>query len=92
MKRRNCCEVINQLLEKVPENKTELIEDLKWNYEDASYKAPEETIQWTRTMETLMKHMLHPREEWEFEILSIFTTKTIEQVKMDFKQDNITTT
>ena len=26
-----------------------------------------------------------PTEEWEFEVLSIFTTKTIEELKEEFK-------
>lgn len=69
------------MLEKVPADKTELIKDLEWNYEDASYKAPEETLQWNRTMQTLMKHIPEPKAEWEFEILSIFTTKTVDELK-----------
>ena len=64
MKRRNCCVVILKMLEKVPEEKTEFIKDLKWNYNDASYKAPEETLQWQRTMQTLMNHIPAPTEEW----------------------------
>ena len=84
MKRRDCCTVIKQMLEKIPEDQTELISDLNWNYEDAGYKAPEETLQWERTMQTLMKHMLQPQHLWHFEVLSIFTTKSIEQLKEDF--------
>ena len=82
MVRRNCCAVIRQMIEKIPPEKTELIKDLEWNYEDASYKAPEETIQWYRTMETITKHFApKPVEEWEFEMLSIWTDLPIEQVK-----------
>jgi hypothetical protein len=51
------------MLEKIP--KVEFIKDLEWNYEDASCKAPEETIQWDRTSRTLIKHMSEiPKEEW----------------------------
>jgi hypothetical protein len=85
MERRNCCEVIAKMLEKIPEEKIELIKDLKWNYDDANYKAPEETLQWQRTMETLMKHIPAPTEDWEFKVLSIFTTKSIEEIKEMFK-------
>jgi hypothetical protein len=69
------------MLDKVPSNREELIKDLKWNYEDASYKAPEETLQWSRTQHTLIKHIPEPSEDWEFEVLSIFTTQPIEELR-----------
>ena len=82
---RNCCEVIRQIMEKVPEDKVDFIKDLQWNYEDASFKAPEETLQWHRTQQTLQEHIPNPKEEWEYEILSIFTTKPIEDIRNAFK-------
>jgi hypothetical protein len=78
---RNCCEVINQMIDKIPSDKTDFINDLQWNYEDASYKAPEETLQWIRTSESLMKHIPNPKEEWEFDVLSIFSTKIKDDIK-----------
>lgn len=71
------------MMEKIPSEKTDFIKDLQWNYEDASFKAPEETLQWHRTMQTLQKHMPDPKEDWEFEVLSIFTTKSVEKLKLD---------
>lgn len=44
-------------MEKIPQEKSELIKDLRWNFEDAMYKAPEETLQWHRTQETLLKNI-----------------------------------
>jgi len=80
--RRNCCEVIQKMIEKVPADQTELIKDLQWNYDDASYKAPEEVIQWRRTLETLQKHMNPlPEHDWEFEVLAIFIDDTVETVR-----------
>jgi len=81
MKRRDCCQVISKMIEKIPEDKTELLKDLNWNLEDASYKAPEETLQWERTQNTLIKHFPEPKEDWEFELLSIFTTVSVEDLK-----------
>lgn len=81
MERRNCCEVIRKMIEKIPEEHLEFIKALQWNYEDASYKAPEETLQWTRTMQTLQEHIPNPQQDWEYEILSIFTTKSVDQLK-----------
>lgn len=83
MNRRNCGAVITEMLTKVPKTKdnVDLIEALDWNREDASYKAPEETLQWQRTQQTLVKHIPVPKEEWQFEVLSIFTTQPIEAIK-----------
>lgn len=88
MERRNCQEVIKQMLELIPETKTEFIKDLKWNFDDAGYKAPEETIQWQRTMQTLEKHMPDPKESWEWKVLSVFTTKNVELLKKQFENEN----
>lgn len=81
MKRRNCCQVISEMITKIPADKVELIKDLEWNLDDASYKAPEETIQWERTQQTLIKHFDSPTEDWEFEVLSIFTTQPISELR-----------
>lgn len=82
-KMRNCCEIIRQMIEKIPTDKTEFIKDLQWNYEDASYKAPEETLQWRRTQSTLIKHIAKPSEDWEFEVLSIFSTIPIDDIRRE---------
>ncbi len=34
---RNCCEIISQMIEKIPDDKIEFIKDLKWNYEITIY-------------------------------------------------------
>jgi len=62
--------------------KKKFIKDLQWNYEDASFKAPEETIQWHRVQSTLIKHIPKPSKDWEFEVLSIFTTLSIDEIKV----------
>ena len=81
---RNCQVVMAKMLEKIPVNKTKFIKDLKWNFDDAAYKAPEETLQWERTMKTLQKHIPKPVNGWEFEVLSIFTTHSINELKKAF--------
>jgi len=81
--RRNCCAVIANMLLEVPLTEESLIADLEWNLDDASYKAPEQTIQWVRTHETLLKHIPKPTEEWHFKVLSIFSTMSVEDIKKD---------
>jgi len=74
------------MLSLVPENQLELIKDLKWNYDDASFKAPEENIQWERTMKTLQNHIPEPNMNWEFEVLSVFITHTVPKLKEMFRE------
>lgn len=80
-KPRDCVKIIEEMLSIIPESEEELIIKLLFNKTDAMYKAPEETIQWVRTSETLQYHIPIPKEEWEFKVLSIFTTLSIEQIK-----------
>jgi len=87
---RNCCEVINQMLAFIPSDKTEFIKDLQQNHYDASFNAPEDALQWHRTMRTLLKHIPIEKnnlekDDWEFEVLSIFTTKSIDELKEYFQ-------
>jgi hypothetical protein len=78
--------VIQQMLDIIPYGvDNEFVKDLKWNLEDASYKPPEQNDQWDRTSATLQKHIPNPIYGWQFEILSIFTTKSIEELKEIFK-------
>lgn len=78
---RNCYKVICEMLSYIPKSETKLISDLNWNKEDSRYKAPEEVIQWQRTAATLRNHFEIPKENWQFKILSIFSTKSVEELK-----------
>lgn len=85
MKRRWCHEVIAEMLTHIPSAQVELIKALEWNAEDSFYKAPEETLQWERTMQTLQKFIPSPTSDWEYKVLSIFTTRPIDELKEMFK-------
>ena len=84
MERRNCCEVILEMIKEIPEEEAGLIDELNKDLEDASFKAPELTIQWDRTMRTLMNHLPKPSKDWHWKVLSIFTTKPVEALKAEF--------
>lgn len=90
MSRRICTDVIKEMLNVIPKDKKELIKDLEWNYEDASYKAPEENFQWIRTSQTLLNHIPIPTQEWEFQVLSIYSTRNIDQIKEYYENLNKT--
>lgn len=86
MERRMCAVVIQQMLDAIPFGEAnDLKEALKWNLEDSMYKAPELTIQWERTSMTLQKYIPNPIFDWQFKVLSIFTTKSIDELRKIFK-------
>lgn len=84
MEKRHCVIVINQMIDKIPKTERDFLHDLNWNLEDAAYKAPEETIQWVNTAETLKVHIGKPSKEWHFEVLSIFSTISINELKAHY--------
>ena len=79
--RRICHFIIDDMLKYIPTTETKLIKALQWNREDSMYKAPEETLQWNRTMNTLIKYIPNPTEDWHFKVLSIFTTRSEEELR-----------
>jgi len=87
MKRRICTDVIKQMIEVIPASEIDLISDLQWNYEDASFKAPEETLQWRRTSATLQKHILELTQDWQFNVLSIFSNIPADEIKNQIAAD-----
>lgn len=87
MQRRNCCGVIAQMIAIIPVENVEFIQSLEKDFESASYKAPEDTVQWDRVSETLYEYLPEPKEDWEFEVLSIFTTHPIEAIKKMIEED-----
>lgn len=81
-KRRNCVDIIDQIIEKIPSENEELLKSLVWNRTSASYKPLEEIIQWDDLYNILICYIgIYPSEEWQFEVWSIFTTKNIDELK-----------
>lgn len=84
---RECSAVIRLMMNKIPKSKKKFLEELEWNYNDSCYKPPEETIQWVRTHDTLRRNIrLPPSEDWEWEVLSIFTNKSVNELKEESKK------
>jgi len=84
MIKRSYTEVLKRMIVLIPETEVELIKALEADLEDGFYKAPEETVQWWATSETLELYIPLPKEDWHFEILSIYTNKSIEEIKKVF--------
>jgi hypothetical protein len=77
--------VINEIRTHVPANERPLLYDLEDIYSSASYRAPEI---WYVDWETLQHVLLNrigevPSEEWQFEVLSIFSTLSVGDIKQE---------
>ena len=57
--RRDCCTVISQMLNRIPDSKVDFKKDLMKNFEDAKYKPVEDIIQWYGISVTLEKYLPH---------------------------------
>lgn len=84
MKRRNLPDVITQIIKEVPNSEPQMLQDLAWCYEDSVYKAPEEGIGWDRVQQVLIDHIPVPQKHWHWKVLSIFTTRSIGELKVLF--------
>ena len=79
--RRMCHQVIDQMLDKIPEDKVEFINDLKESRRNNIFHAPEQVLQWRDVQSILEEHIVRPTENWEYEVLSIFTRMTVSELK-----------
>lgn len=83
--RRDCVTVIDAIMKLVPSDLVEFRKQLEWNRTDASYKAPEETLQWQGLSRTLSSNIPYPpTQEWHHSVLSAFMDVPIEQVRLDY--------
>lgn len=83
---RNLKDIINQIMDLIKQDYdyAELHKQLKIVLEKIAFKAPE-LIQaenwWNITYSILDKFVIPPKEEMDYKILSIWTTKSIEELK-----------
>lgn len=78
---RNLIEVIDEMLKVIPENEEVLRNDLEYHRDSQSYKAPEDMIEWKLTHKTLSEAMFPVKEDWQWEVWSIWSTKSVEELK-----------
>ena len=83
---RNISNVINSIREDVPESETDLLERLDWIIADAACRAPElMSISWNYLGSALHKFISEPSEEWHFQVISEFSTQTVDEIKALYK-------
>ena len=81
---RNLVNVINEMVENIPESEIDLIKELERIKSDQiQWTAPESMVRWEEVSYALQDYLYNPKptKEWQFKILSIWSTKSIEEVK-----------
>ena len=75
------------MIRKIPIDQKDLIEELEEVLTfDMTYQPPESIIQWELAYITIMSSIIAaPAEEWQYEVLSIFSTNPVEELKKMFK-------
>lgn len=81
MESRDIKNVIDRMLTHVPKEEKGLKYRLLAQKEDAVFTAPENPIRWEKVSEILEDEIKYPEYNWQFEVLSIFTTLSIEELK-----------
>jgi len=84
---RNLVNIIQQMIDEIPITEQDFINSLKDNQNSVSYAAPElMSMWWNEVVDTLWDFIPEtPTEEWQFKVLSIFSTKTVDELKRIFK-------
>jgi len=82
---REITDVVDQIKTLVPQDKIEFIGRLDWVYQDACCRPPEDRRRsWEYLQQCLLKFIgLYPNEDWQFQVLSVFSTVTVEEIKED---------
>lgn len=80
---RNIEEVITKIIDQIPEKDTDFRDKINDVLNSVAYTAPEIiSHRWGNLSLTLMHHIPFPAtEDWEFQILHIFSEKNIDEIK-----------
>lgn len=85
---RNLIRLIDEMLRVIPEKETTLIYSLKDIQDSQKYRAPEDMLGWQLVSEELQNLNLNLRSaKWKFEICSIFSTLTIDEIKAELRNN-----
>lgn len=86
MKRRVCEDVIDEIIATVPVKETELISELYEDKEYAERQPLNDNSQWWRVTHTLYNNIHFPTEKWQYEAMSIFSEKSVEELKIYYSK------
>jgi len=84
---RNLVNIIQKMICEIPKTEIKFINRLKTSQQNVLFTAPElRYLRWEEVHETLWGFIPNmPTEEWQFKVLSIFSTKTLDELKEIFK-------
>lgn len=82
---RNIVEIINKIIGHIPTDNNEvLIQRLITVADDSVYRSPElKYMTWADLSEVLNYYIGEPKEEWHFEVFSILTALSVEQLEQE---------
>jgi hypothetical protein len=85
---RNICDVIDQIIKVVPSTEKGLLNDLDYVKQKSMYKAPEAMYECWLELQFILTTNLPsiPIQEWHFEIVSIFSTRPVKEIKKFYKK------
>jgi hypothetical protein len=85
---RNLCKIVEEMLEEIPTDQENFISSLKDNLSSVSYSAPEAIGFWWNQVYTTLQYYIpdKPIEEWHFKVMSIFSAKTVDDLKEEYKK------
>lgn len=84
---RICSEVIDSMLAIIPEDEILFIVVLGKAQEDCLHETLEDVSQWQRLDIVVNGFLNRPSLDWEFEVLSILTMKSVEELKVQAESD-----
>ena len=87
--KRNLNNVVKEILTVIPSTEEGFIAELKDRLSSITFSAPELMgMWWDEVYSTLMGNLPEkPTEEWQFQVLSIFSAKTVEDIKRIFGEE-----
>jgi len=85
-KMRNQISVVNEILKEIPDSEVDFINDLLHLRDGFLYKAPEEKKLCFDLISDIIFNYLYkpPKHDWQFKVLSIFSTLPVNRIKEDF--------
>lgn len=71
----------------LPQDKEDFKEDLLTHIRNNYYASPEDSSEWLKAKETIMRHLPISQitEDWQFKLLAVFTIKPIEVLRTELK-------
>lgn len=78
---RNIRTVIEQIYEAVPESEVEFRNRLTKLANDSVYQPPESITYWIKLQDCLHDYIGQPVLDWQWEVCSIITTKSVKELK-----------